>query len=103
MASKFITTAFAGLPQPEEEAGVHSRAAQPERPGCVKILFVVKNSMDEIKPRRPASSRPRPASARPAAAEDTETANPEDDGIFEDNETWLFSMQVFSKTSISRF
>jgi hypothetical protein len=50
--------------------------------------------MEDIKPRRPASSRPRPASARPAAVEEPKPDDTEDDGIFDDNETWLFSIQV---------
>lgn len=52
-----------------------------------------RSEMEEIKPRRPLSSRPRPASARPPAVEEAASAKDEDDGIFEDNETWLFCLQ----------
>mmetsp|Transcript_9211 Transcript_9211/g.23020 ORF Transcript_9211/g.23020 Transcript_9211/m.23020 type:complete len:207 (-) Transcript_9211:397-1017(-) len=50
--------------------------------------------MADIKPRRPASARPRPAAA--AEEETPKEAAPfagEDDGIYEDSETWLFAVQ----------
>eukprot|EP00283_Hemiselmis_rufescens_P016061 CAMPEP_0173438750 /NCGR_PEP_ID=MMETSP1357-20121228/20582_1 /TAXON_ID=77926 /ORGANISM="Hemiselmis rufescens, Strain PCC563" /LENGTH=205 /DNA_ID=CAMNT_0014404065 /DNA_START=9 /DNA_END=626 /DNA_ORIENTATION=+ len=48
--------------------------------------------MEDIKPRRPASARTRPEAASVPKEETTPLPAVEDDGVYDDDETWLFAV-----------